>query len=213
MFTHQFCFVSGVRFIKKSEITKEKIISKSIEIISEKGYSATSTREIAKEAGVSEATIFKYFNTKEELLNKVVVNIIREFKRYTLEDSFPKLFKDIKDKNGDEQLIAIIKERYGFLKTNMVTLKIILHEMFINEDVENIFKKEIWGNMEAILDGVLDKGKKEKIFRDDLDNKSITTTILGMLFSTLVFADITNVSNVSLIDTFLGILLEGIRSN
>ncbi|WP_461206493.1 TetR/AcrR family transcriptional regulator [Clostridium sp. DL1XJH146] len=202
-----------MRFIKKSEITKEKIISKSIEIISEKGYSATSTREIAKEAGVSEATIFKYFNTKEELLNKVVVNIIREFKRYTLEDSFPKLFKDIKDKNGDEQLIAIIKERYGFLKTNMVTLKIILHEMFINEDVENIFKKEIWGNMEAILDGVLDKGKKEKIFRDDLDNKSITTTILGMLFSTLVFADITNVSNVSLIDTFLGILLEGIRSN
>lgn len=46
--------------MKKSELTKQKIYEKAIEVVADKGYSAASTKEIAHKAGVSEATLYKY---------------------------------------------------------------------------------------------------------------------------------------------------------
>lgn len=58
--------------MKKSEVTKNKIIQTAIKLISQNGYAATTTAQIAKEAGVSEATLFKYFKDKETLLKEVI---------------------------------------------------------------------------------------------------------------------------------------------
>ena len=43
---------------------EEKILKSAIKIFSEKGFSASTTSEIAKDAGVAEGTIFRYFKTK-----------------------------------------------------------------------------------------------------------------------------------------------------
>lgn len=56
--------------MSKSEETKKKILKSAIELVADKGYASTSTREIAKNAGVSEATIFKYYKNKDQLLKK-----------------------------------------------------------------------------------------------------------------------------------------------
>jgi AcrR family transcriptional regulator len=50
------------------EKTKEKILEVAVNLIIEKGFKATSMREIAKEAGVSNPTIYNYFPTKEKIL-------------------------------------------------------------------------------------------------------------------------------------------------
>lgn len=44
---------------------KEAVLKAAVKIFSEKGYSAATTSEIAKEAGVAEGTIFRYFKTKK----------------------------------------------------------------------------------------------------------------------------------------------------
>jgi AcrR family transcriptional regulator len=55
---------------------KEKLILKAAcETFSEKGYNATSTKEIAKMAGVSEGTIFRYFKTKNHILKGLSLRI------------------------------------------------------------------------------------------------------------------------------------------
>jgi AcrR family transcriptional regulator len=41
-------------------------------LFSKRGFSGTTTREVARSAGVSEATIFKYFATKEELYAAII---------------------------------------------------------------------------------------------------------------------------------------------
>ncbi|MCX7921995.1 MAG: TetR/AcrR family transcriptional regulator [Clostridia bacterium] len=51
---------------------KESIIFTTIDVINEFGVQGTSTREIAKRQGISEATIFKHFKTKNELLSAVL---------------------------------------------------------------------------------------------------------------------------------------------
>lgn len=47
---------------------RTEIISAAIEVFAETGYYRTTTMQVAKQAGISQPYIFKFFNTKEELL-------------------------------------------------------------------------------------------------------------------------------------------------
>ncbi len=48
---------------------EQRILEAAIAVFSEKGFSAATTSEIAKNAGVAEGTIFRYFKTKKDILN------------------------------------------------------------------------------------------------------------------------------------------------
>lgn len=54
------------------EDRKNQIVDTAIRIFSEKGFSATKTKEIADAVGISEAAIFKYFSNKEELYSAII---------------------------------------------------------------------------------------------------------------------------------------------
>jgi AcrR family transcriptional regulator len=53
---------------RQAEQTKERIVEVALHLFAEQGYTATSTRQIAHTAGVSEGLIFHYFPTKMDLL-------------------------------------------------------------------------------------------------------------------------------------------------
>ena len=52
--------------------TKEKILQAAILLFRRHGYAGTATLAIAKEAGVSEMTLFRYFKSKENLFYEAV---------------------------------------------------------------------------------------------------------------------------------------------
>ena len=52
--------------------TKEKILDAALELFSEKGFKATTTKIIAEKAEVNEVTLFRYFGSKEKLFFAVV---------------------------------------------------------------------------------------------------------------------------------------------
>mgnify|MGYP001397897718 CR=1 FL=1 len=51
---------------------REIILSISERIFAEKGFTATTTREISKQAGINKNLIFYYFNTKEGLYRNII---------------------------------------------------------------------------------------------------------------------------------------------
>ena len=58
--------------------TQNKIIDATMNLIMEKGYIATTTKDIAKRAGVNECTIFRKFSGKKEIIisaTKVIFTI------------------------------------------------------------------------------------------------------------------------------------------
>ena len=106
---------------------KKKTIEAAIKLFAKQGYHGTSTLQIAKEAGVSQATVFKYFKTKEDLLHSIIVPVI------------PKLFlnflKRTQNTNSLEELINyVVEDRIAFLKENRNTIKIIFSEILTNEN-------------------------------------------------------------------------------
>ena len=58
---------------ERSAQSKERLIDTALELFSLKGYTGTTVKDIAKEAGVTDGLIYHYFSSKEELLHAVLV--------------------------------------------------------------------------------------------------------------------------------------------
>ncbi|MFO1446270.1 TetR/AcrR family transcriptional regulator [Bacillus sp. Bva_UNVM-123] len=52
--------------------TSDRIIEAALQLISEKGYTAATTKAIAELAGVNEVTIFRHFGCKHEILKAII---------------------------------------------------------------------------------------------------------------------------------------------
>ncbi len=70
--------------------TSQKIIDAAMTLIREKGYVATTTKEIAKKAGVNECTLFRKFQNKKD----IVLQGVNQSKWRA--DVTPELFKNVK---------------------------------------------------------------------------------------------------------------------
>ncbi len=56
----------------KKRDTKQKLLDATLKLISQKGYLGATTREISREAGVTELTLFRHFGTKEKLFEELL---------------------------------------------------------------------------------------------------------------------------------------------
>jgi len=85
------------------EKTKAKILEEAVNLIIEKGFKNASMREMAKNAGVSNPTIYNYFPTKEKILyayveqkhkeTAMILQEIEEFNTYTLREQLQTLIE------------------------------------------------------------------------------------------------------------------------
>jgi AcrR family transcriptional regulator len=63
------------------ENRKNQILMASLELFSDKGYHNTAMSDIAKKAKLSKGLLYNYFDSKEQLLNEVVVMALKEATR------------------------------------------------------------------------------------------------------------------------------------
>lgn len=64
--------------LRKAEAQRQRVLSESMEIFSRRGFRATSMNEIASAVGLSKATLYHYFRSKEELLVRLYSNMLDE---------------------------------------------------------------------------------------------------------------------------------------
>ncbi len=136
--------------------TRKKIIEAAYRCFSRKGFLGSTTREIAKEAGVSEITLFRHFKSKRELFEEVLKN-------YSV---LPNLEK-VKSKDKEEALKELIEEVLKSLKERKKFLKILLSEVSSCQNSQKV--EEVYRNFARILEEeikeILGEGKlKAKLF-------------------------------------------------
>ena len=84
----------------KGDERKKQLLQVALDVFIEKGYYGTSTREIARRAGVSSGLSFHYFNNKESIYLKLVKIGVEEMKIDTeiaMEAPYEYLFQTIKN--------------------------------------------------------------------------------------------------------------------
>lgn len=89
---------------RRKDSRPHEIIEATKKILESKGIKGLSTMKISKAAGVSEATLYKYFNDKNDLLNQVYVDWAEPF--------IERIEKDIRDISDLHSSLLFIAIRY-----------------------------------------------------------------------------------------------------
>ncbi len=115
------------------EDRKQQILDAAKEVFIEKGYASTTTASIAKQADVSEVTLFRYFSSKHEVFDSVIQPILnaplQETQRLDTSDS------------KQNQVYALINNRIEFINQNQGVIKLLLIEHDRFDLKENYIKK------------------------------------------------------------------------
>lgn len=169
----------------KEEDTSERILIAAREVFSRKGYAGATTKEISAAAEVAEITLFRYFETKNNLFCETVSKFIVK----------PMLnFKLLKTKDDSEDVIhKIIKERIYTLRKNKDLFICTIYESQFNDEIKNMLKSIF----SKVFDELMDYMRNEPINTGDegIENKSqvILSTIVGLIiFESLTGSEIYN---------------------
>ncbi|WP_261301422.1 TetR/AcrR family transcriptional regulator [Paenibacillus andongensis] len=98
--------------------TSDKLLLATIDLMAEKGYDGTTTKEIAAAAGVNEVTLFRHFGTKEKLLAAA-------FNRYHYALEMTKLFNESLTGELHEDLLIISRKYHNLMNRNRKLFQII----------------------------------------------------------------------------------------
>ena len=71
---------------KKDDIKQEALFEATIKLVNEIGFASSSVSKIAKEAGISPATIYVYYKNKEDLLVSTYIEIKRNMSKAVQKD-------------------------------------------------------------------------------------------------------------------------------
>ena len=70
----------------KDDFKQAALFDATVKLVNEIGFAATSVSKIAREAGVSPATIYVYYKNKEDLLTSTYIDIKQDMSRAALQD-------------------------------------------------------------------------------------------------------------------------------
>jgi AcrR family transcriptional regulator len=162
---------------------KEKaILSAAENLFAEKGASDTPTAEIAKTAGVTERTLFRYFPSKEDLLRRVMFPVLLKT-IVPLQVSKMKSLLKASDLSIEEMFKNIFRDRLEVAKENKGKIRFMLIEVLKNatlrEQVVGMWEKEIWASAVKTVEGLQKAGH----IRKDLKSITITRTIFSVIMA------------------------------
>lgn len=116
---------------------KRRIVEAAIVCFAEGGFEGTSTAEIAKRANVAEATIFRHFRTKKELLVRLVQSIAGQ----VLIPAAIAELEDIKARSGtrfDKIAEEVMRSRIRFADRYGPLLRIVIQEMPLQPELRAV---------------------------------------------------------------------------
>lgn len=159
---------------------KRLAVFAAVKCFAELGYEGTSTKMIADRAEIAEATIFRHFGTKSQLLMRIAEPVVKHLLAPAVHQEAEALMAQHKG-NLKEIARAILKSRLAFLRLYEPLVKILLQEILVNEDLRVMIITQVApvikrasGNIMANSSGPLPE--HERMMR------SIVSLLLGYFF-------------------------------
>lgn len=185
--------------------TKSKIINAALKLFSQKGYLATTTKDIAREADIAEVTLFRYFPTKQKLFKEVLES--QSFLP-TLKDLLPK----IENINYKFALKTVARYYLKLLKKKRDLICIMHTEIFQYPEEIRAIQSKIISDVSLIFANYLEIMKKRGILRD-IDTNYASMAYFGMLFNLFIKKELfkRKINLNRALNTYIEIFYEGTR--
>ena len=194
----------------RTKSRKDRIMEAALRIFAEKGFQETTIAEIGREAGVSDATIYEYFGTKEELLFAIPEKISND----AIEESVM-IVPYIKDVEG--RMRALLLGYVQLYQANphysaLVLLQLMSNKRFRQTAAHAAIRRSAHRVLDCIREGIADG-----TFRKGADAYLIRSMLMGTIEHLFIHWHMQGMpkrekSIMDMLDAFLEIVLSGIRA-
>jgi len=158
---------------------EQRILESAILIFSEKGFSAATTSEIAKKAGVAEGTIFRYFKTKKDILRGILVQTINLIGNKLVVGQIEKILLEHADKDLRTILKEVLYDRMQMVDSIYPMARVVITEALYHEDIREAVYENIIAKALAVFQLFHQKMAEKGILRNDLEPDVLFRSILG----------------------------------
>lgn len=169
-------------YVASSPDKEVRILNAAINAFAEKGFEATRTREIAERAGIAEGTIFRYFKSKDAILERMVPLLIR-----VLKPGIGKPLEDILNLNQQEPidriLVAVLKDRLQMIRENGRFIRSVLPELIHRVPLLDQLRQSLLPMIEGYVAQVVERGKARGELDESVDARLVMVQLLGFVLS------------------------------
>ena len=166
----------GVKRTRRGPHTRQQILDASLRLFSERGFARTTVRDIARQAGITDAAIYYHFESKQELLEALVEE--RGFL-----NSLQNLARLQADAPLNETLHWTARGAINIMDENRDFLRLIIMEGLGGDDAALEQYHRLLGLWEGALEAVLrryeDKGEIRANAADTLARHIIYTILMA----------------------------------
>ncbi|SMC69211.1 TetR/AcrR family transcriptional regulator [Pedobacter africanus] len=158
---------------------KASILEAAEKLFAELGYEATSTRNIAKEAGANMAMINYYFGSKEGVFMEIMSKRIVDFNTQLMSIDQDKL-------SGMEKLVKVIEGYAARVLCNHSLHKMMHRELSMPHRPEMFFKiKNAMAENLVVIEKIINTGIADGSFRQ-VDVRMLIATLMGTISNVAV---------------------------
>jgi AcrR family transcriptional regulator len=160
---------------------RDQILQASVELFSKHGFAGTTTKEIARMAGVSEALVFRHFATKDELYNVILEGKSCQmgFLR-TVSGGNEELNKAIEAKDDRDVFYRMALDSLNSQQSDPRFMRLILYSALEEHDLAERFFRESVSRIYEFIGGYIRMRQDDGVFRKT-DPEIVVRAFHGMI--------------------------------
>ncbi|TDC54810.1 TetR/AcrR family transcriptional regulator [Actinomadura sp. KC345] len=144
---------------------REHLVRLAAELFAEKGFQATTVRNIADEAGILSGSLYHHFDSKESIVDEILASFFNEIMsayQAVLDESL----------NPRDTIAGLVRVAFGSLEPHRAAITVMQNDWNYLRGMDRfsyLIKSEV--EVEKMWVDTLSEGQKAGLFRDDLDPK------------------------------------------
>ncbi len=172
----------NVQDASAEELTSRQLelLEAALRVFNRKGYDASRTREIAKEAGVSEATLFKHFRTKRHILTALMQPFLITVVKPIMLASVKALVHTHKAGSLEAVLREIMQDRIKLFRDRAPLITTLMLEAAHHPDLLDVVRTQVIPEIVEVLDTVLSTARERGEARD-IDKRLFARAFMSLL--------------------------------
>ncbi|WP_028841843.1 TetR/AcrR family transcriptional regulator [Thermodesulfobacterium hveragerdense] len=188
--------------------TKKRILEAALKVFSEKGFLGATTKEIAKQAGVAEVTLFRHFGSKENLFAETI-------NQYSFLPKLKEILSEIKTEPPDIALKKIAREFLNVLESKKNLIRIMYTDFYRYPDYIKKIHESIVESIIELISSYFNELIERGIFRR-VNTQFAARAFLGMFFSYFYAKEIKEFLNIrkndleTIIDCYVEFFIKGV---
>lgn len=151
--------------------TRTKILQAAQKLFARKGFDGTTTKDLARKAGVAEGTIFRHFSNKKAILIELATE--------GWVDILTDLLTELSEMASYKAVAQVMRRRMLNMKQNVDLMRICFFEAQFHPELRDRIQSEVIAKMTDVAEAFVETAMEKGVYRK-MNSQIVARVFVGM---------------------------------